>query len=83
MTVCISKPDVMSSAVAFLNSATLVESAGISVVSMGTGMMSFWYSSWLVIGRGETLESISMMKFSFPFKYSVFTSYCDNQSSSL
>ena len=66
MTACISGPDVVSSALAFLNSATFVESAGISVVSMWTGIMCFWCLSCLVIGNGETLESASAMTFSFP-----------------
>ena len=61
MTACISRLDIVSSAVPFLNSAALQESAGISVVSMWTGMMSFWYSPCLVIGSGETLESVSAM----------------------
>ena len=43
-----SRPDVACSAVAFLSFATLGESAGISVVSMWTGMMSFWCSSCFV-----------------------------------
>ena len=69
MTTCSSSPDVVSSVVAFLNSGTFVESAGISDGSMWTGMMSFLCSSCLVIDSSETLESSYAMAFSFPLKY--------------
>ena len=83
ITACISRPDVVPSAIAFLNSATLEELAEISVVSVWTVMMFFWCSSCSVIAMGETLESAPAMTFSFPFKYSIFTSYCDDKRSSL
>ena len=82
MTTHINEPDVVSSAVGLLNYTTLVESAGISVVNIWTGMMSFWCYCCLVIGRDETLGSASAMTFSFPFKYSIFT-YCNSWRSRL
>ena len=56
MTAYISRPNVVSFAIAFLNFATLVELAGTPVVGLWTGIMYVWCLSYFVTGRGETVE---------------------------
>lgn len=71
MTACISRPEIMSSAVVFWKSAILSVSAWISSVNICTGMTSL--STLLSrTGWGETLESALAMTFSFPFRYSMY-----------
>lgn len=71
MTACISRPEIMSSAVVFWKSAILSVSAWISSVNICTGMTSL--STLLSrTGWGETLESALAMTFSFPFRYSTY-----------
>ena len=73
----------MSSTVARLKSPTLIESAGISSVSMWTEIKSSSSSPSLGVGWGDTLDSASATTLSFPFRYSMFTSYWDSLSNSL